>query len=136
MSFARIVGAWLLLAIAMIANGAFRELLLKPSLGANNAELLSAILGIAIILIITRVALRRLAGASASALFRVSALLVGLTLAFEFLFGRYVDRKSWSELVADYAIWRGRLWPIVLATLAFTPFVWGRWAARARKRDG
>jgi hypothetical protein len=100
MSFARIVGAWLLLAIAMIANGAFRELLLKPSLGANNAEILSAILGIAIILIITRVALRRLAGASASALFRVSALLVGLTLAFEFLFGRYVDRMTVERAVA------------------------------------
>ena len=44
--------------------------------------------------------------------------------------GRYVDRKSWSELVVNYAIWRGRLWLIVLATLALTPFLWGRWAAR------
>jgi hypothetical protein len=131
-SLGRILGVWLLLAIVMIANGVFRELALVPALGAANAEIASAILGVAIILGITRWSLRRLAGAPTSELVRMSALLVGLTIAFEFLFGHYVDRKSWTELVANYSIWEGRLWPIVLVTLALTPFLWGRWAARPR----
>jgi hypothetical protein len=54
-------------------------------------------------------------------------MLVVLTVAFEFLIGRYVDHKSWADLVGNYAIWRGRLWPIVLLVLALTPFLWGRW---------
>lgn len=49
-----------------------------------------------------------------------------LTVAFEFIFGHYVDRKSWSELAANYAIWNGRLWPLVLLSLILAPFIWTR----------
>ena len=133
MSIARIVGIWLILAIAMIANGAFREMALRPTIGAAQAGIISAILGVAIILAITRWSFRRLAGAGTNQLVIASAVLVGLTVAFEFLFGRYVDRRTWAELVADYAVWRGRLWPIVLLTIAVTPFLWGRWAARSSR---
>lgn len=81
-----------------------------------------------IIVVMTRYVLRRLAGASTTALVRASLGLVALTAAFELLFGHYVDAKSFSELGANYAVWRGHLWPVVLATLAFMPFLWGRWA--------
>jgi hypothetical protein len=130
MAVDRIVGVWLILALAMIANGAFREVALRQAIGPANAQIVSAVLGVVIILAITRWAFRRLAGAGTRPLVIASAVLVGLTVAFEFLFGHYVDRKTWTELVADYAIWRGRLWPIVLLVLALTPFLWGRWAAR------
>jgi hypothetical protein len=123
----RIVGVWLLLAVVMSANGIFRELALKPALGAPSADFMSAMLGIALILGITRWLFRPLAGSAPRELVRASVLLVCLTVAFEFLVGHYVDGKSWTELVANYAIWRGRLWPIVLATIALTPFLWGRW---------
>ena len=130
MSIDRVVGVWLILALAMIANGAFREFALRPALDAAHAGVISAMLGVAIILAITRWSFRGLAGAGTKQLVTASAVLVGLTIAFEFLFGRYIDRKTWAELAADYAIWRGRLWPLVVLTLALTPFLWGRWAAR------
>jgi hypothetical protein len=41
-----------------------------------------------------------------------------LTIAFEFAFGRLVAGQSWSELVADYNVARGRTWPLVLAWIA------------------
>ena len=50
-----------------------------------------------------------------------------MTVAFEFLIGRTVDHKSWRELVENYAIWRGRLWPVVLLTVVLAPFAWTRW---------
>jgi hypothetical protein len=112
----------------MSANGVFRELVLKPALGATSADILSAVLGIAIILGGTRYFFRPLAGQPTSQLLLISVVLVVLTIAFEFLFGHYVDRKSWSELAANYALWRGRLWPIVLLSIALAPFIWGRWA--------
>lgn len=137
MSPMRLVGAWVLLAILMSANGIFRELVLRPSLGSTAADIISAALGIAIILLATRYLLRPLVGRPMSQLAGASAILVALTVAFEVLVGHYVDRKSWSELVGDYAIWRGRLWPIVLLILALTPFLWGRWlpATNAFVRD-
>jgi hypothetical protein len=52
---------------------------------------------------------------------RVGLAWVGLTVAFEFGFGRYVARQSWRTLVADYDMARGRLWPLVLAAVGAAP---------------
>jgi hypothetical protein len=130
MSFLALLKAWLIIVPVMIANGAFREVVLRPALGPKAADIVSAALGIAIIVVLTRYLLRPMAGRAPSQLLRASVTLVILTVAFEFLFGRYVDRRSWSELIENYAIWRGHLWPLVLATLAFMPFLWGRWSLK------
>jgi hypothetical protein len=46
---------------------------------------------------------------------------LGLTLAFEFGFGRLVAKQSWEQLLADYNVAAGRTWPLVLAWLATGP---------------
>jgi hypothetical protein len=89
------------------------------------------VIGIAIILLVTMPFLRRARERSPGELARVSAIWLVLTVAFELLFGHYVDRKSWAELAENYAIWRGNLWPLVLASLILAPFIWGR-----RRRRG
>jgi branched-subunit amino acid ABC-type transport system permease component len=95
--------------------------------GQRTADILSVLLGIVIIIGMTRVLLRPLASRPTSELVVASITLVLLTVAFEFLFGHYVDRKSWDVLLSNYEIHRGRLWPIALAVVALTPFMWGRW---------
>jgi hypothetical protein len=127
MTLLQLTRAWAIIAVAMIANGIFRELVIRPRVGAFGAELVSVALGIALIVTLTSVLLRRLAGRSASQLIVASLTLVSLTVAFEFLFGHYVDGKSWAELVENYAFWRGHLWPIALLCVALMPFLWGRW---------
>jgi len=127
MSLRRVFRVWLVLVVAMSANGILRELVLRPRVGPSSADVLSAVLGIAIILVGTRYFLRPLAGRPTKDLAITSVVLVALTVAFEFLFGHYVDHKSWEELAQNYELWRGRLWPILLLTLALTPFLWGRW---------
>lgn len=133
MSFAAILKAWLIILPFMIANGMLRELVLKQLVPAPAAEAISVATGIAIMLVLTRFLLRRLSGKATTELVRASVTLVLLTVAFEFLFGHYVDRKSWSELLANYELWNGKLWPIALATLAFTPFLWGRWSIEEKR---
>ena len=132
MSFLKLLRAWAMIAMAMIANGILRETVIRSMVGPRAADVLSVALGIAIIALMTRWLLRPLAGAPLAALIRAAADLVLLTVAFEFLFGRYVDGKSWRQLVDNYAIWRGQLWPIALASLALMPFVWGRWSPARR----
>ena len=117
----------------MVANGMFRELLLKPRIDPSGADVVSAILGAIIVLITTRRLFRPLAGHATSELLRVSAIFVVLTVAFEFTFGHYVDGHSWAELLANYEFWNGRLCPFLLVVLALTPFIWGRWAAEVRR---
>ena len=130
MSFPSLLKAWLIILPVMIANGVFRELVLRRAVGPVMADTLSVVLGIVIIVALTRRLLSPIAGSSSAALVKASATLVMLTVAFEFLFGHYVDNKSWSELVENYYIWRGNLWPAALATLAFMPFLWGRWSRK------
>ena len=130
LSFRRVLGAWLLLAALMTANGIAREALLVPTFGRGVADVLSAALGIAIILAATRPFLRPLAGLPSAHPGRGALAWLALTVAFEFLVGRFVDRKSWTELLANYAVWDGRLWPVVLAAVGVAPFLWTRGPAR------
>lgn len=132
MTLLQLLRAWTIMAIVMIANGAFRELVLVPRLGVRVAEMVSVVLGITWIVLLTGVLLRRLAGKASIELVKASAFLVMLTVAFEFLFGHYVDGRSWAELAGNYSIWNGRLWPLVLLIVGLMPFVWGRWQRAPR----
>ncbi|MDF1506084.1 hypothetical protein [Roseisolibacter sp. H3M3-2] len=129
MSLRRVVGVWALLAVLMSGNGILREVALVPWLARPAADAVSAALGIAIILATTRALVRGGPGWSRG---RVAVIWVGLTIAFECVVGRYVDGKEWRELLENYALWRGRLWPLVLASLAAAPYVWTR-DARGRE---
>src|SRR5690242_9063793 len=62
MRFRRIGGIWLLLCVSMIGNGIFRELALVPALKRSTADLVSAALGIGIVLGVSRPFIRPLAG--------------------------------------------------------------------------
>ena len=119
----RVLGVWVLVAVLMIANGIFRETVLVRVGSRAIADVASAALGIAIVLGATRPFLHSRQSTTAGLLW-ISAMWLVMTIAFEFGFGHYVDHKSWSALVENYAIWRGRLWPVVLATFVATPFIW------------
>lgn len=133
MSRRRFLLTWLAMAAAMTANGIFRELVLARLMPGDRATLASVALGAAIILAVTRAGFRPLRGERTGTLLRTSAALLVMTVAFEFAVGRWVDRESWSELAADYAIWRGSLWPFLLLLLALTPWLWGRWIRPSRE---
>jgi hypothetical protein len=133
MRLERFFGTWLALAILMSANGVVRETVLRRALSGDAPDVLSAVLGAVIILATTRVGFRRFARNTTGALVQCALLLATLTVAFEFAVGRLVDGKTWGELAANYAFWRGELWPYLLVLLALTPFVWGRWFVPAQR---
>lgn len=123
MSITRLLLTWLLLAVLMPLNGAIREFGFKRLMPDAAAEVLSVATGIAIILATTRWLFRIRAETGVATLAAYSVVLVGLTVAYEFGIGR-VGGKSWTELLANYAIWDGKLWPLVLVALACTPWLW------------
>jgi hypothetical protein len=129
-SLSRFAGVWAIMAVAMSANGIARELVLKRSLNAGNANALSAIVGIALLSVITSIGFRGIGNATGAQLLALSAALVVVTVLFETVLGRAVDHKSWSAVLAHYDLRRGELWPLVLGWLALTPFIWARWARR------
>ena len=125
-STTRFLVMWVALAATMSANGIFRELVLKRFANGAAADAISATIGILIIGVITRIGFRPIHAATSHSLAFASAMLVLLTVAFETAIGVSIDHKSIGQLLEHYAIWRGELWPIVLAFLAFTPYLWAR----------
>lgn len=123
MSYPRLLLTWLLLAVLMPLNGALREFGLKRLLPDRAAEVLSVVTGAVVILLTTRALFRIPADSPAARLATQAALLVVLTVAYEFAIGLRGGRP-FRELLGHYAIWRGELWPVVLVVLAATPFLW------------
>jgi len=59
------------------------------------------------------------------------ALIIGsiwliITIIFEFLFGHYVIGNSWSKLLHDYNLFKGRVWVLVLIWTTFAPYLFYR----------
>jgi hypothetical protein len=117
---------WLLILVAMFGNGVLRVGVLQPRLGEDLARQVASLTGIAIVLGLSRSLVPRLGRRTASELVGVGAIWLALTLAFEFGFGRYVSGLSWQALFADYDLFRGRLWPLVLLATFAAPWFWGR----------
>ena len=120
----RALRVWLLLVVAMVANGAFRAMVLEPRIGAAPAQVASVATGIALILLITRPFVLGLLDLSARKRTEIAGAWVALTVLFEFGFGHYAMGASWADLLANYDLLQGHLWPLVLAAVAMSPFLW------------
>jgi len=110
----------------MVAAGAFRVAVVAPRLSPFGTEVVGALLGIAVILALTRPFIRSLERPTLVTLAGIGVLWLGLTVAFEFGFFHYVGGRSWESLLAQYDIAAGHLWPFVLAAVVVAPFVWAR----------
>ena len=111
--------AWLGGPLIGIANGTARELTYEKRIGEQRAHQLSTVTAIGLFAAYFDVLSRRWPLSSREAL-RVGGAWLMLTVAFEFGFGR-LEGKSWRELLADYDLRHGRLWPLVLVWLFVGP---------------
>ena len=124
-AFPRAFAAWLGLLVAMALNGVLRETLLLPRFGEHHARQISSVLGACIVLTLAGVFVRRLPDPASAPLARIGLFWGALTLIFEFGFGHYVSGAPWPELLRDYDLGAGRLWPIVLLATIVAPPLWG-----------
>jgi hypothetical protein len=132
---AKALAMWLLLLVVMMLNGALRVLLLQPRFGEEAARQLATLSGIVLVLALSRPFVVWAGRPGSRTLLGVGLAWVALTLAFEFGFG-WAAGRSLAEMLADYALWRGRLWPLFLVATLLGPMLWGRSARGAGLRGG
>lgn len=120
---------WLVVLVLAIVNGALREGVLVPALGVVPGLMLSGVILAVLIVATAFIALPWIGRQAPTRYIAVGLLWFGLTLVFEFTFGRLVQGKSWSELSAAYQFRDGNLWPLVLLVAATAPYL----AARLRR---
>ncbi|HEX7249795.1 MAG TPA: hypothetical protein VF262_05355 [Burkholderiales bacterium] len=113
--------AWLIILGLAIANGAFREAVLIPSLGKRGGLVLSGVVLSALVVLVAYGLVRVSKGVTVSQGFLIGALWLGLTLVFEFAFGRLVQHQTWDALLDAYTFKDGNIWPVVLAVTFLAP---------------
>lgn len=129
---------WLGFAVLAVALGTLRVLFLEPLTGEPVAHVSGTLFGCVLFLVIIYrfVAWTNLSAPGARRKSRLVALGLFwtiLTIAFEFGFGHYVRGLSWQLLLADYNLFAGRIWVLVLATLYAGPRL-AAWAMTRRRK--
>jgi len=120
------LGIWLILVVAAILNGAFRESFITSKVGEQVGHVISTVIFICVILVVTYLFLSNLKiNYTKTDLLLIGALWLILTILFEFVFGHYVMGHSWNRLFADYNILKGRVWSFVLLTTFIAPLLIG-----------
>ena len=120
---ARAALVWLGIAALATANGGFRESVLVPRMSETAARAISTLMLSALILIVASVAIRWITPAAQRDAWRIGVLWLAMTVAFEFLAGHYLFRVPWHQIMADYNIFEGRIWILVLITTLFAPAI-------------
>jgi hypothetical protein len=118
---ARAMIVWAGIAVIAVLNGGFRESVLIPRAGETTGRALSTLMLSAAVLAVTFFTISWIAVDPARDAWRIGALWLGLTLAFEFLAGHYLFRVPWREITADYNVLRGRIWVLVLLVTLVAP---------------
>jgi len=120
---------WFLMVLIAIGNGFFGDLVVARAVGEYRAHLYKTLFIIAVIFIGARIYVMKTAGLVAGGSpWYLPALSAGLlwlcsSIVFEFFVGHYAFRFPWQKLFADYRIWEGRLWSLVLASEVAMPLI-------------
>ena len=118
--------AWIPMVLIAIANGAIREASYGKHMSELQAHQISTLSGVLLFSAYIYVVIRICRPDTSGQAITVGLIWLGLTIAFEFLFGHYVVGHSWSKLLYDYNVFAGRVWVVVLIWVTVAPYVFYR----------
>ncbi len=118
--------AWVPMIFVAIANGIFREEVLASRLNELGAHQASTVTLVILFGIYIWILILNWKPESTEQAIAIGLLWLGLTVSFEFLFGHYVAGHSWSKLLQDYNVLKGRIWIIVLIWITIAPYIFYR----------
>jgi len=115
--------AWVPMVFIAIINGAIREGWYGKHVSELQAHQVSTATGVLLFGVYIWVLVRLWRPASAGQALTIGLIWLGMTVAFEFLFGYYVAERPWRDLFHDYNFWAGRVWLVVLVWVTVAPYV-------------
>jgi hypothetical protein len=122
--------AWFVMLVVAMINGTVRDFTYGRQLPALLANQLSCVSGIMLFAVVIYLYVRRWPPVSARQAWYIGLFWTALTVAFEFLFFHYVAGHPWDDLLENYDIVHGRLWPLILLWVAVAPYVFYRLAGK------
>lgn len=117
---------WIAAGVFATANGYVGKVVFERRYGEYASHVYKTVLMIAFIFFMAWIYAVRTQGPEwLSAAIGFAVLWLVLTVLFEFVAGHYLFGNPWERLLADYRIWRGRLWVLVLITEVVAPLTMG-----------
>lgn len=120
---------WVAIGVGAVGNGLLREAVLAPALGSTLALATSGLLLSVLVLALAYVGAPWYGRQSGAVLAALGAYWLVLTVAFESGLGLLVLGQSPEEVLRQYSLADGNLWPVVLAIITLAPWL----AARMRR---
>jgi len=117
--------SWLPMVLIAVINGTARDLWYKKYVGELKAHQISTITLIILFGFYIHFIIAKFPPSSGKQALYIGLLWLILTLIFEFGLGR-LRGNSWSTLLDDYNIIRGRLWVLILIWTALAPYLFFR----------
>jgi len=126
--YLKALGIWFLMCVIAILNGIIRNGVYSPIVGEYLGHILSSIILICVFYLVIALYYNNIKGEyeNRDPLY-IGFLWLIMTIAFEFIFGHYVVGHSWELLFADYNIFQGKIWILVLITPLISSILWGRY---------
>ena len=117
----RAVIVWSGILVLAILNGGLREGVITPTWGSQTGHVLSTLLLCIAIFVVTFLTIRWISPSTTNGAMWLGFLWAALTLAFEFLAGRYLFGATWESLLEQYNVLAGSVWPLVPITMFLSP---------------
>lgn len=118
--------AWVPMVLIAIANAVLRENMFAKRFSELVAHQVSTGTGVLLFGIYIWLVIRIWKPESPGQAFTIGLMWLGLTVAFEFLFGHFVVGHSGSKLFDDYNLLVGRVWVVVLIWVTLAPYTFYR----------
>lgn len=116
---------WFLILITAIVNGIIREAFIKKFADDSLAHQLSTFTLLILMSGVIWFIIKQWPPKSAQQTIYIGILWVIMTLAFEFGFG-YYRGNSWSKMLEDYNLLKGRIWMLIPIWVAIAPYLFYR----------
>ncbi len=124
---------WMALVVLAVLNGALREAVLIPSIGAFAGLIASGLILSVAVFLVAYVAVPGLGHLDSAQYWIAGSIWLALTVIFEFSFGLFVEHKEFSELLRAYTFKGGNIWPVVLVSTLVSPWLSARLRARRNR---
>lgn len=118
---------WFAILVLAMLNGILREKGLIPAMGSFGAFIASGVILSACIFTVAFLGAPWYGRLPSADWLLVGLFWLLLTLAFEFGFGRFLQHKSWADLVEAYTFKGGNIWPLVLVAILIAPWLVAKW---------